>query len=84
MKVVIQLEKKKFFIIMPTSLWLNRFFVRMGIKLLKQVDPTAELEVEDIMKLVNVIKKYKDTQKHKRWEVVDIHTASGERVYISL
>ena len=82
MKVLIKSEKKKLTIILPTALLLNRLAATVAVKIITSKQPSIDVSVEDLMKLVNTIKKYK--QKHKNWEVVNICSADGEKVYISL
>jgi len=82
MKVVIKSEKTRIFILLPTALFLNRLTATIATKIIKSKQPSIDISAKDIMELINSIKKYK--RKHKRWELVNISSADGENVFISL
>lgn len=82
MKVVIRTEKKKFFIILPTALLLNRLAACIATKMIKKKCPSIDISAKDLMKLIDSIKKYKQNNKH--WEVLNISSANGESIFISL
>ncbi len=82
MKVVIKSEKTKIFILLPTALFLNPLTATIATKIIKSKQPSIDISAKDIMELIDSIKKYK--RKHKRWEVVNIISADGENVFISL
>lgn len=80
MKVVIKSENKKFGIILPTELILNRLTATIAIKIIKSKWPSIDISTKDSMKLINSIKKYKQNNKH--WELINISSADGDIVYI--
>ena len=82
MKVVIRTEKKKFFIILPTALLLNQLTARIATKMIKKKCPSIDISAKDLMKLIDSIKKYKQNNKH--WEVLNMSSANGESIFISL
>ena len=82
MKVVIKSEKTNLFIILPTSLILNRLSATIAIKIIKSKQPSIDISGYDFKKFINSIKNYK--RQHKRWEVVNISSADGEIVFVSL
>ena len=82
MKVVIKSEEAKIFLILPTSLILNKLSAAIATKILKSKIPAVDLSTDELMKLINCIKRYK--KNHKHWEVVNISSADGEIVFISL
>lgn len=82
MKVYIKSEGKGFFILLPTALFLNRLTAAIAVKSIKSKYPPVEISAEDFMKLTRVVKEYK--RKHGRLELVNIITADGEVIYVSL
>lgn len=82
MKILIWSKETKFFILLPTSLLFNRLSAMIAAKVIKAKQPAIDLSVEDCMRLIAFIKEYK--RRHRYWEVVNIHTADGETIYISL
>lgn len=82
MKILIKAEKTKFFIILPTALLLNRAAASIVAKIIKTKFPNIDIGTMDFIKLIHTIMDYK--QKHGRLEIVNIRSADGEVVYISL
>ena len=82
MKVVIKSEKKKFFIILPTALILNRLTAIIATKIIKNKCPSIDISAKDFIKLIDSIKKHKQNNKH--WELLNISSADGEIVFICL
>jgi hypothetical protein len=82
MKVVIKSENKKFAIILPTALILNRLTATIATKIIKSKWPSIDISTKDFMELINSIKNYKKSNKY--WELLNISSADGEIVYISL
>ena len=82
MKMVIKSEKKKFFIILPTVLILNRFTATIATKIIKSKWPSIDISAKNLIKLIDSIKKYKQNNKH--WELLNISSADGEIVFICL
>lgn len=82
MKVYINSNKKKFFIILPTALFLNRLTATIASKVLKSKYPEFFIEAKDFMKFIFAVKKYKKTHKHIC--LVDVSSHDGEKVYVSL
>ncbi len=82
MRVCIRSGKKGFQLILPTSLFLNRFAAAIVVKMMKSKYPSLKINTKDLNKLVTAIKRYK--RKHKRLEIVDIRSNNGDKVLIRL
>lgn len=82
MKVIVNSKDTNFYIILPTPLILNRLTAVIGIKLIKTLCPPNDLSMEDLIKLIRSVKKYK--RKHWHWTIADIHTADGTKIHINL
>ena len=82
MKVVIQSEEKKFFIILPTVFILNRLTAIIATQIIKNKWPSIDISTKDFIKLIHSIKKYKKNNQH--WEVLNISSADGEIISICL
>lgn len=82
MKVVIQSEEKKFFIILPTAFILNRLTAIIATQIIKNKWPSIDISTKDFIKLIHSIKKYKKNNKH--WEVLNISSADGKIISICL
>ena len=82
MKVVIHSEKKKLFILFPTTLLLNRFTAAIATKMIKRKWPSIDISTRDSLKLIATIKEYRKNNKH--WELIHISFASGDIIYIRL
>lgn len=82
MKVYIKSEGVRFFILLPTALFLNRLTANLAAKELKRKYPSMEIVSSDFIKLFDALKQCK--KKYGRMELINIVTANGETVYISL
>lgn len=82
MKIVIQSEEKKYHIILPTALLLNRFTATIATKMITNQCPSIEISTLDFMKLMNVVNEYK--HKYKHLELVNIRCTNGDVILISL
>lgn len=82
MKIIIKSNEKKFFIILPTALILNRLTAIIATQVIKNKWPSIDISTKDFIKLIHSIKKYK--KKNKHWEVLNISSANGEFILICL
>lgn len=82
MKIVIKSSDMKLIILLPTALVLNRLTVSIAAKIIRSREPSIPVSSNDLKRLIDEIKRYKRI--HKNWEVVNIHTASGEKILVRL
>lgn len=82
MRVIIKSDRARFAIVLPTALFLNRLSSAIATKIIKSKQPLLDISIDDFMKILKVIKTYK--KKYKRMEIINIHTANGDVVYLSL
>lgn len=82
MKIAIKTEDTNFFILFPTALVLNRLSAAVAAKIIKSRWGDIDVSAEDLAGLIDFVKYYKRT--HRRWEVVNISTADGGYIYVSL
>ncbi len=61
---------------------MNSFLATIAIKIIKSKYPSIDISTQDFKKLICATMQYK--RKHGRWEAVNISTADGTVVYISL
>lgn len=69
-------------LILPTALFLNRLVAVIAIKTIRNQQPSIDIDIKDVMKLINTVKEYK--RKHKDWEFINISSADGDIVWIRL
>lgn len=84
MKITVSSGNHRIHLVLPTRLVFSKLLVRLGLRIagkyapdeMKHIPPEA---VEVLCEEIRRIKK-----RHKRWEIVDIGSASGDIVRIEL
>lgn len=80
MKIQVRSPETNLNIVLPTGLVLNGLTARILPKVLAQNG--IQLRSEDAVRFVKALNQYR--RSHPEWVLVDVDSASGEKVYIKL
>ncbi len=85
MRIYIRQNNFTFFIPVPTRLFLNKPVIKIANWACKEYcpDEMPDIDPEDVEKLYQAIKKCKKRY-GKKWDLVDVQSASGEGVRVRL
>ena len=83
MKICIQAGEKKFSLYFPTRMLTSKSLVKLWLRIGKKYsEEVPDIPPQAIDALCNELKRIKKT--HGSWELVDVQSAQGERVKITL
>lgn len=89
MKIHIRAEGHKFWIALPTCLLLSKAVVKLGLRLARRIEPengkgkdSIPLSDDQILRICAEIKRVK--RRTGRWVLVDVQSADGECVRITI
>ena len=63
MKIWIKSDATRFFVLLPTRLFLNSFLATIAIKIIKSKYPSIDISTQDFKKLIDMLGEVFDKQK---------------------
>lgn len=93
MKIIVKSDAFRFFVPIPTAVFLSRPMVRIWLRMMRQsqqyvtlpeqaVKAIWNLPEESVLRLCDELQRVK--RKHKSWDLVEVETSSGQQVLIQL
>lgn len=83
MKIRVQSGQHRFSIVLPTGLIFSKSILKFGLRIGKKYsEEVPDIPPQAIDALCNEIKRIK--KQHGSWELVDVQSAGGEQVRITL
>lgn len=93
MKIIVKSDGFRFFVPIPTAVFLSRPMVRIWLRMMRQSQQYVQLPEEagtflwnlpeeSVLRLCDELRRIK--RKRRSWDLVEVQSASGEHVLIQL
>ena len=93
MKIIVKSKGHRFFLPIPTAFLTSRSMARLWLRMMRRSEKYMELPEqagaalwdlpeESVLRLCDALRSVK--RRHRKWDLVEVESASGDRVLIQL